>query len=143
MSNQRIKDSVDALTGGPAADDAIVAQERAQWALAGALLTGVVMGFVARALTESAILVGGLIGGSAGLALAVGTTYWVIARVGDHVLVCSSPRWAPKAAAIEQRLAAPVDYEVTSGLITHRVDVAAKQVRVPRQLLERLRTILG
>lgn len=134
--------SVNKLTGNSDCTEAVLLQERPAWWSWAFVLAAVVIGFVFGFFLDfTGILAGALIGLCAGLVYAAITEYWVVARCGPEVVVARSSKLSAKAVEIVERHAAPLDAQVSKGVIQSKVTFAGRKMVMARQFGKRFEAI--
>lgn len=139
-------DSVNRLTGTKACTEAVLVQERPKWApyvlMAAVAVIAVVLALI-DPFNGSSIWLGAIIGCVVGLMFTALTTYWIIARVGDEVLLARSSKMSAKAVEIVERHPVPVSIDIGKGLIQSKVVLNGRKMFAARQFVSRIKTAVS
>lgn len=134
--------SVNELTGNTLCTEAVLAQERPSWTPYAIGVAAVVGGFIV-GLSGLGVLGGAIIGGLVGVVFVVATTYLVIARVGDEVVVARSSKMSAKAVEILERHPAPLSATMSKGVLQTKLQFDGRTLMIARQFKNRLSAIIS
>ncbi len=140
----RMRASVDALTGSPGGcSEAVLAQSRPGWAslflVVGAssvLVPGVWDG-------PLFFVLGGVVAASGAFAFTLSTSYWVIGRIPEGVVIARSSRRSARALEISDRLAYPVAVADRAGIVGLRMTIDGTEYVIARHFERRFNAIVG
>lgn len=138
----RMISSIEGLTEGRCRE-AVLIQQRPRWAIAATAVVAATLGIPLFASGMPAALAGGITGAIAGVGVVLLSKMWILARVGeDIVLATSSKLWA-KATSIVWRAPAPVAWQWDGGRLIRRLALGEETYLVSRAFATRTEAILN
>ena len=141
---ERMIKSMNELTGRGDCTEAILAQERPSWTPFVLVPLAVVIAFVlGAALNVSTILLGAIVGLLIGGGFALTTTYWILARVGNDVMLARSSKLSAKAVELVDQWPAPMQIEQKKGLLQNRIGLGGHSLIIARQFSGRASEIVA
>ena len=134
--------SVDSLTGRSDCTEAVMAQQRASW-VPGVSVVVVLAGCVLAASLDAPPLVWVFAGALGGVCFATLTTYWIVARCGDRVVLARSRSSWARAVEIVWEHDTPLRVVVIPKVLTSSVYLADRKLHLARQFRSRFDRIVA
>ena len=134
--------TLEALTG-KTFSEAVVLQQRTMSAWVAFIAAFLVAFAVLIGFDIPMALVGAGAGGAGGIAFALFTSYFVVGRADDLVVLARSSRWFARAKEVVQQKRAPVKADVGSGTVTVEVTLFGERYLLSKAFAERFRAIVS